>query len=35
MASAVIKEPNRMINDNYIKIDNYIKQLENLIKIKT
>ena len=35
MTSAVIKEPNRMINDNYIKIDNYIKQLENLIKIKT
>ena len=23
------------MNDNYLKIDNYVKQLENLIKIKT
>lgn len=35
MASSVFKEPTRKINENYIKIDTYVKQLENLInKIK-
>ena len=32
MSSVVFKEPTRKINDNYIKIDMHIKQLENLIK---
>ena len=34
MSSSVIKEPTRKINENYIKLDGYIKQLENIIKIK-
>ncbi len=35
MSSAVFKEPTRRINENYIKIDTYIKQLENVMnKIK-
>ena len=35
MSSSVFKEPTRRINENYIKIDTYIKQLENIInKIK-
>ena len=35
MASRVFKEPLRTVNDNYLKINNYVKQLESLIKIKT
>ena len=31
MSSRVFKEPKRIIEDNYIKVDNYIKQLENII----
>ena len=34
MSSSVFKEPTRKINENYIKIDMYIKQLEALIKEK-
>ncbi len=34
MASVVFRDPLRKINDNYLRIDNYIKQLENLIKIR-
>ena len=34
MSSSVFREPTRKINDNYIKLDTYIKQLENLIKTK-
>ncbi len=34
MSSVVFKEPTRKINDNYLKIDMHIKQLENLIKQK-
>ena len=34
MASVVFKDPLKRINDNYLKIDNYIKQIENLAKIK-
>ncbi len=34
MASVVFRDPLRKINDNYLRIDNYIKQLEILIKIK-
>ena len=34
MSSSVFKEPTRRINDNYIKIDMYIKQLESVIKQK-
>ena len=34
MNSRVFKEPTRNINDNYLRIDNYIKRLENTIKIK-
>ena len=34
MSSSVFKEPTRRINDNYIKIDMYIKQLESIIKQK-
>ena len=34
MNSIVFKEPTRNINDNYLRIDNYIKRLENTIKIK-
>ena len=33
-SSRVFKEPTRKINDNYLKVDNYIKTLENLIKQK-
>mgnify|MGYP004575419199 CR=1 FL=1 len=31
MSSSVFKDPTRKINENYIKIDTYIKQLENLV----
>ena len=31
MSSSVFKEPIRRIQENYIKIDSYVKQLENLI----
>ena len=34
MSSSVFKEPLRKINDNYIKLDNCIKQIENSIKVK-
>ena len=34
MSSRVFKEPLRNINDNYLKIDTYIKRLENSIKTK-
>ena len=34
MNSRVFKEPTRNINDNYLRVDNYIKRLENTIKIK-
>ena len=34
MNSRVFKEPTRNINDNYLKIDAYIKRLENSIKTK-
>ena len=34
MSSRVFKEPLRNINDNYLKIDAYIKRLENTIKAK-
>ena len=35
MSSSVFKEPTRRIQENYIKIDSYVKQLENVInKIK-
>ena len=34
MSSSVFREPTRKINDNYIKLDTYIKQLENFIKTK-
>ena len=34
MSSRVFKEPLRNINDNYLKIDTYIKRLENCIKEK-
>ena len=34
MASSVFKEPTRKINENYIKIDMYIKQLEGFIREK-
>ena len=34
MSSSVFKDPLKRINDNYLKIDNYIKQIENLAKIK-
>ncbi|MFR0922885.1 MAG: exodeoxyribonuclease VII large subunit [Clostridia bacterium] len=34
MSSRVFKEPLRNINDNYLKIDAYIKKLENSIKTK-
>ena len=34
MSSRVFKEPLRNINDNYLKIDTYIKTLENIIKTK-
>ena len=34
MNSRVFKEQTRNINDNYLRVDNYIKRLENTIKIK-
>jgi len=34
ISSIVFKEPTRRINEAYIQIDNYTKQLENLIKTK-
>lgn len=34
MSSSVFKEPLRKINENYIKLDNCIKQIENSIKVK-
>lgn len=34
MSSRVFKEPFRNINDNYLKVDTYIKKLENIIKTK-
>lgn len=34
ISSMVFKEPLRNINDNYLKIDTYIKKLENIIKDK-
>ena len=33
MGSRVFKEPTRNINDNYLKIDTYIKKLENKMKL--
>ena len=34
ISSSVFKEPLRRINDNYLKVDTYIKQLESIIKEK-
>lgn len=34
MSSRIFKEPTRNINDNYLKIDTYVKRLENIIKMK-
>ena len=34
MSSRVFKEPLRNINDNYLKIDSYVKRLENIISVK-
>ena len=34
MSSSAFREPLRKINENYIKLDTYIKQLENIIKVK-
>ncbi len=34
MSSSVLKEPTRRINESFILIDNYIKQLENIMKSK-
>ncbi len=34
MSSSVFKEPYRRINDNYLRLDNYIKQLDKIIKTK-
>lgn len=34
MASSIFREPTRKINENYIQLDTYIKQLENVIKTK-
>lgn len=34
MSSRVFKEPLRNVNDNYLKIDTYVKRLENTIKVK-
>lgn len=34
MSSSVFKEPSRRINDNYLRLDNYIKQLDKIIKTK-
>lgn len=35
MTSKIFREPTRDINDNYLKIDSYIRKLENIITIKT
>lgn len=35
MQSRVFKEPTRIINDNYLKIDSLIKTMENMINKKT
>ena len=35
LSSSVFKEPTRKINENYIKLDTYIKQMENLIQTKS
>ena len=34
MSSRVFKEPQREINDRYLKIDSYVKRLENTIRSK-
>ena len=34
MSSSAFKEPLRKVNDNYLKIDSYLKQMENTIKVK-
>ena len=34
MSSSVFKEPTRRIQENYIKIDNQVKQLENLTQVR-
>lgn len=34
MSNKVFKDPLRNVNDNYMKIDTYLKRLENTIKIK-
>ena len=34
MSSSVFKEPTRRINDNYLKVDMYIKHLESIIRQK-
>ena len=34
MSSSIFKEPTRRIQENYIRIDNQVKQLENLIQAK-
>ena len=34
MSSSVFKEPLRKVNDNYLKIDSYFKQIENAMKVK-
>ena len=34
MSSRVFKEPLRNINDNYLKIDAYVKRIENAMRIK-
>lgn len=34
ISSRIFKEPLRNINDNYLKVDTYIKRLENIIKTK-
>ncbi len=34
MSNSIFKEPLRKVNDNYLKIDGYLKQMENSIKEK-
>lgn len=34
MSSRVFKEPLRNVNDNYLKIDSYMKRLENIIRVR-
>ena len=34
ISSVAFKEPKRKIQDNYLKIEGYIRQLENIIKVK-